>query len=272
MTINTISSFLSFDRLRINQPLAGQEPSDFTSLSNHGLRAQDAGPQPSPGRRVSLFAAMTVVVALAGCGDISISFGDDVSNVKGNGKKATETRAVGPFTAIEATGIGSLKLRVGEADSLKISADENILPLIKAEVKDGVLVLSTTGATKSKTDIVFEATAQTIKRLENSGTVSIDARGFNGGDLAVETSGVGSITLVGRVDSLKAELSGVGSLEADELTADRVTTSLSGVGSASVRAQKSINGSVSGVGSLTWKGTATDVSTNVSGIGRVSKG
>ena len=41
---------------------------------------------------------------------------------------------------------------------------------------------------------------------------------------------------------------------------------------ASVRAEKSISGSVSGVGSLTWKGAATEVSTNVSGIGRVSKG
>ena len=227
-----------------------------------------------PGLRIG---AMAVVVALSAsaltaCGDISISFGTDVSKVKGNGKKATETRAVAGFTAIEATGIGHLKLRVGEDDSLKISADENILPLIKSEVKNGVLVLSTVGATKSKTDIVFEATAKTIKRLGNSGTVSINASGFNGGDLSVETSGVGSIALAGRVDSLKAELSGVGSLEAEELTADRVTTSLSGVGSARVRAQKSISGNVSGIGSLTWKGTATDVSTSVSGIGRVSKG
>ena len=223
------------------------------------------------------FRVVTTVFALcatllSACGDISISFGDDVSKVKGNGKTATETRAVAAFTAIDATGVGTLKLRVGEAHSLKITADENILPIIKSEVKNGVLVLSTTGATKSKTDIVFEATAKTIKRLENSGTVSIDARGFDGGDLSVETSGVGSITLIGRVDSLKAELSGVGSLDADQLTADRVTTSLSGVGSASVRAEKSITGSVSGVGSLTWKGAATDVSTNVSGIGRVSKG
>lgn len=223
-------------------------------------------------RRVGASLLALSVVLVAACGDISITFGDDVSKVKGNGIKATETRAVAAFTAIEATGIGGLKLRVGEADSLKITADENILPIIKSEVKDGVLILSTTGATKSKTDIVFEATAKTIKRLENSGTVSIDAKGFNGGELSVETSGVGSITLAGRVDSLKASLSGVGSLDADALSADRVQTDLSGVGSANVRAEKSISGSVSGVGSLTWRGAATDVTTNVSGIGRVSKG
>ena len=215
---------------------------------------------------------MTIAAVLAGCGDISITFGDDESKVNGSGKPATETRAVAAFTAIDASGIGRLKLRVGDDDSLKITADDNILPLIKSEVKNGVLVLSTKGAKKSKNDIVFDVTAKTIKRLENSGTVSIDAKGFSGGDLAVETSGVGSITLAGRVDSLNAELSGVGSLDADALIADRVKTSLSGVGSASVRAEKSINGSVSGVGSLTWRGAATDVSTSVSGIGRVSKG
>ncbi len=44
------------------------------------------------------------------------------------------------------------------------------------------------------------------------------------------------------------------------------------VGSANVRAEKSLRANVSGVGSLSWKGAATDVTTNVSGIGRVSKG
>ena len=224
------------------------------------------------GAQALTLGALLATFSLAGCGDISITFGDGESKVKGSGVKATETRAVSAFTAIEATGVGKLKLRVGDQDGLKISADDNLLPLIKSEVKDGVLVLSTKGATNSKTDIVFEANAKTIKRLENSGTVSIDAKGFNGGELSVETSGVGSITLVGRVDSLKAQLSGVGSLDADGLTADRVQTDLSGVGSASVRAEKSISGSVSGIGSLVWKGAATDVSTSVSGIGRVSKG
>ena len=224
-------------------------------------------------RRAPAFAATVLAASLlAGCGDISITFGDGDSKVKGSGVAATESRAVAAFTAIDATGVGKLKLRVGEDESLKVTADDNVLPLIKTEVKDGVLVLSTKGAINSKTDIVFEATAKTIKRLENSGTVSIDAKGFNGGELSVEASGVGSIELAGRVDSLTAQLSGVGSLEAEALTADRVKTDLSGVGSARVRAEKTISGNVSGIGSLTWIGAATEVSTHVSGIGRVSKG
>ena len=226
----------------------------------------------SSNRLLQAALASVAALSLAGCNEISITFGDGDSKVKGSGVAASETRAVASFEAIEATGVGKLKLRIGDSDTVKVMADDNILPLIKTEVKDGVLTLSTKGAALSKTDIVFDVTARRIKRIENSGTVSIDASGFNGGELAVETSGVGSLKLAGRVDSFKAELSGVGSLEADALAADSVDTNLSGVGSAHVRAEKSLKANVSGVGSMTWRGAATDVSTNVSGIGRVSKG
>ncbi len=211
-------------------------------------------------------------LGLAACDGITITFDGGDSKVKGSGVASSETRAVANFDAIDSTGVGKLKLRVGESESVIIKADDNILPLITTEVKNGVLTLSTKGAAMSKTDIVFEVTAPRIKRLENSGTVSVDASGFDGGELAVETSGVGSIKLNGRVDSFKADLSGVGSLEANALSADSVDTTLSGVGSAHVRAEKSLRANVSGVGSLTWTGAATDVSTKVSGIGRVSKG
>ena len=156
--------------------------------------------------------------------------------------------------------------------TLKVTADDNILPLIKTEVRNGVLVLSTDSGYTPKSSVVFEVTAKAVRRIENSGTVSIDASGFNGGDFKLEASGVGSATLAGKVDSLKLALSGVGSVDAEGLAADRVVAEMSGVGSGSVRAEKSLKADVSGVGSLTWKGAATEVSTNVSGIGRVSRG
>jgi len=229
----------------------------------------------SPLRLRSLAAAFALGSALlvSACGDIKITFNDDGPNaVKGSGVSASETRAVASFNAIEATGSGKLKLRVGGDEGLKITADDNVLPLIKSEVRDGVLYLTAKSGFHAKSDVVFEVSAKTIKRLENAGTVSIDASGFNGGALELETSGVGSATLAGRVETLKIELSGVGSVDADALTADNVQADMSGVGSGKVHADKSLRASVSGIGNLTWKGAATDVSTKVGGIGRVSKG
>lgn len=220
-------------------------------------------------------ALMAAMLVLGGCGDVSITFDDDKkSSVKGSGNKAVETRDVANFDRIEASGVGALIVRVGEksCNCVKVSADENLLALIRADVRDGALVISTKAAHRSKNDVVVEVGAPSIKRIENSGAMSVDASGFNGGPLQLDVSGVGSVVLAGRVDNLKIDLSGVGNIDADELRADAVQADLSGVGRGTIRAEKSIRANVSGVGSLTWKGAATDVSTSVSGIGRVSKG
>jgi hypothetical protein len=191
---------------------------------------------------------------------------------QGSGKSATDARIVPAFTAIDTSGSGALVLKVGDVQSVKITADDNLMPLLTSEVKHGVLMLGVQGSISTKTKIRYEITAPRIERIENSGAVATEASGFKGGALAVSASGAGSVTLSGKVDSLKATLSGVGSLNADKLTADRVTVDLSGVGSAEIRAEKSLKADVSGVGSMTWRGGATDVSTNVSGIGSVKKG
>ncbi|MBL8310696.1 MAG: DUF2807 domain-containing protein [Burkholderiales bacterium] len=226
-------------------------------------------------RRAVAALALGLAVAgagpLSGCGEINITIGDS-KGVKGSGVSASETRAVTAFTAVEATGSGKLKLVVGPAESLRVTADDNLLPLISSEVRNGVLVLSTKGSYVPKTPIVFEVNARSIERIENSGAVTIDAGGFSGGKLTLDTSGVGTAKLAGRVDTLKIELSGVGSVDSENLVADRVDAELSGVGSGTVRADKSLKASVSGVGSLTWTGTATDVKTSVSGVGKVSRG
>ncbi len=222
-----------------------------------------------------LLAAALSALFLAGCGDISISFVDDKNPaVRGNGNKAADAREVAAFDRIEASGAGMLIVRVGEktCNCVKVSADENLMSLIRTDVRDGVLVISTKSAYRSKNDVVVEVGAKAIKRIENSGAMSVDASGFNGGSLQLDLSGVGNVTLAGRVDGLKIDLSGVGNIDAEELRADAVEADLSGVGRGTIRAEKSIRANVSGVGGLTWKGAATVVSTNVSGIGRVSKG
>ena len=101
-------------------------------------------------------AVLASMFALSGCNDIRITFDDGESKVKGSGVAASETRAMASFEAIEATGVGKLKVRIADNESVRVSADDNILPLIKTEVRNGVLVLSTKGATQSKTDIIYK--------------------------------------------------------------------------------------------------------------------
>jgi Putative auto-transporter adhesin, head GIN domain len=221
----------------------------------------------------TLVVACVAAIALPACGDfnIGVNIGSG-KGVKGSGVAATQSRDLPAFTSIETTGSGKVVIKVGETQSVKITADDNLLPFLSSEVKNGKLVLSVSKPISTKTTIKYEIKAPKIDRIDNSGAIATTASGFSGGSLTVDASGAGSVALAGKVDSLNVNLSGVGSLDADKLAADRVSAELSGVGSAELRAEKSIKANVSGVGSMTWRGAATDVSTNVSGIGSVRRG
>jgi hypothetical protein len=220
---------------------------------------------------VSFFAGLVAAAFVsAPHAQINISIGGKDS-VKGSGTSATESRNVPSFTGVSMTGTGTLILRAGEAQSVKITADDNLLPLFKTEVKNGVLEISNERGMRTRSKIVFEITAPKIDRVENSGALSVNAKGFAGGALKVVHSGTGSVELEGAVDSLELDLSGVGSANTAKLVAGKVTAYVSGVGSADIRAEKSLRASVSGVGSVKWRGAATDVKTDVSGVGSVKK-
>ncbi len=218
--------------------------------------------------------ASLAALSLTACEDITIKVGNK-KGVKGSGVAATETRALTPFTGVDLAGVGKLVLKVGEgsAYSVKVTADDNLLPLVETIVKGDTLTIQLKDSVSLTNSVGFtyEITAPKIEKIESSGAASIEAGGFNGGKLNVDVSGVGSVKLAGRVEEFRADLSGAGSLDTTSLAADDVKLDLSGVGSADVRADKRIRANVSGLGSITWHGSATDVKTDVSGLGSVRK-
>jgi Putative auto-transporter adhesin, head GIN domain len=212
--------------------------------------------------------------ALTACEDVTIKIGSK-NGVKGSGVSATETRALTEFSAVDLAGVGKLVLKVGEGStySVKVTADDNLLPLVETKVSGNTLTIQLKDSVSLTNSVGFtyEVAAPRIEKIESSGAASVDGSGFNGGKLAVGVSGVGSVKLAGRVEEFRADLSGAGSLNTTSLVAEDVKVDLSGVGSADVRADRRIRANVSGLGSITWEGSATDVKTDVSGLGSVRK-
>jgi Putative auto-transporter adhesin, head GIN domain len=226
-------------------------------------------------RRYWIIAVAAVAsLSLAACDDVTITVGSK-SAVKGSGVSASETRALTPFTGVDLAGVGKLVLKVGEGSSysVKVTADDNLLALVETVVKGDTLTiqLKDSMSLSNSVGFTYEVTAPSIEKIESSGAASVEGSGFDGGRLAVDVSGVGSVKLAGRVENFRADLSGAGSLNTSALVADDVRVDLSGVGSADVRADKRIRANVSGLGSITWQGSATDVKTDVSGLGSVRK-
>lgn len=206
------------------------------------------------------FILLICVFILSGCG---------FWGVRGNGKIITEDRNISEFTKLEVGGAYSIKVICGKEASLTISAEENLLPLIRTSVKGNALKIDTKRNISPRKEIVIEITVNELQSLECSGANNINVERINAQDFDVELSGAGNIDLKGETEILHAEISGAGHIDSRELKAKDVYISVCGAANASVYASNFLDASVSGVGSIDYYGNPRNTKTNVSGIGSI---
>jgi hypothetical protein len=83
-------------------------------------------------------------------------------------------------------------------------------------------------------------------------------------------SGAGSATLRGQSKDFRADLSGLGSLDAEKFEADNLHLKLKGMGSASAFAKQSANINLAGMGSANVYGNPSKRSVEKSGMGSLN--
>jgi hypothetical protein len=98
----------------------------------------------------------------------------------------------------------------------------------------------------------------------------MNIQGVNSEGIDLNLRGAGYVTLSGKSKWLKANLGGLGGLDAQQFHADTVTLELSGLGNATVTAKQSATLSLSGMGSVTVYGKPLNRSVSVDGLGKVS--
>ena len=107
--------------------------------------------------------------------------------------------------------------------------------------------------------------------VDNSGVGGVYLSGLKLAVIEVDCSGVGSVELNGETDRADLECSGVGSIRAEGLKAKAVKAEVSGVGGITCNASESIDGEVSGVGSLKFSGKPSRKVLNRSGVGEITE-
>lgn len=191
---------------------------------------------------------------------------------KGSGNVQSQTRAVGPFTAVEMKGIGRLDIKPGPTEALSISAEDNLLPLLTSDVNTGRLVLgpkegSSVDPTKA---IVYTLTIKSLTELQLSGACTVNASDLSGPSLKVRVSGASGVTLAGKVDHQEISLTGACNYNAENLDSKTVVINTSGAGTAVVKVSDALDVKLSGVGSVEYIGDPK-VTQNVSGLGAIKK-
>jgi hypothetical protein len=212
---------------------------------------------------------------------------------RGSGNVVSETRDVSDFRAIEISYPAQVLVRQGAKESLEIEAEDNLLPNLKTQVRNGTLeifyrreggkhvnptkTVKITIVVKDVADVDFSSAGELI--IEALETDSLDVSLSGAGNveldeievkaLQVNMSGAGSATATGIADDLDLSISGFGDFKGGDLHSKDARVDISGAGSATVWADDDLNAQVSGAGSVSYYGSPT-VTRQISGVGGVS--
>lgn len=237
---------------------------------------------------LSLFVA---IILLTGCGPIIIG-GQKVRTIQASNTFASEKRDVNGFHAIDISTVGNVLLSQGEEESVTIQGSDNVVPLIKTTVENGVLVIKTDEplnivGMQGKNNLTFiiqvkdldsvivsgvaqvnmDQLAAPSLELTMSGAGKVNMQMISGMDLKVTVSGVGEMVLSGIYRTAEVVISGAGPVNAADLRLQTANVNISGVGSARLWVTDHLTGTISGAGNVSYYGSP-QTDTNVSGLGR----
>ncbi len=189
---------------------------------------------------------------------------------RGSGVSATDTRVVDEFNAIDVGGALSVNVQVGSDPKVEITGDDNIVPEVTTEVRDGTLHLELEGRFSHELPLTITITNPTLEEVDASGASRVTIQGIHSESFEADISGASSVKLAGTVATLDADVSGASVLEAKSLVAARGKVEAGGASTAAVHATEAIDIEASGASSVSYSGSPDEVSRDASGSSKIT--
>ena len=204
---------------------------------------------PTRGLRPLLPMALGLLIAGAGAGC-------SLAETRGEGAVKTEAREVAAFSRIETSAGIDVSVTFAPTPSLEVHAQENLLPLIIAEVKDDTLHLRITRLYTTTEKVEAILTTPSLTRLVLSGGAHGQITDLQADDVELELSGGSRLDATGKVTNLALGMSGGSAAGLQDLETRTIKVDASGGCNATVRASGEVRGSATGGSRITVIGEA----------------
>lgn len=205
----------------------------------------------------------------------------------------TQTREVSGFSAVELRGVGTLRIDIGDTESLTIETDDQILAAIVTEVIGHKLVIkfdpweAFMGWARS-TPVTMHLSAKEISSVALTGAGTVEASiaserleilisgagsvraGVRATELSVTLSGAGDVTLAGSADKQEVRITGAGTYDGMQVLSKDAAIFIGGAGRAKLWATERLDVQIGGAGSVLYKGSPR-VEQRIGGFGKVEK-
>ncbi|MBM3708961.1 MAG: DUF2807 domain-containing protein [Actinobacteria bacterium] len=208
-------------------------------------------------------------------------------NLQGSGNVTTQDREISGVNSVSISAGMNLFITQGSTEELRIEAEDNIIPRIATEVRNGRLIIKFDniifGVTNKKPINVF-LTIKDLKEINASSGASITSEGINTEELSVdlgsgaigeifvdvknldvEISSGAQLEISGKTENQKASLNSAGNYRAGELESKTAVVNLSSGAMAEINVSEKLDANVSSGASLRYIGSPEIISNISSG-------
>jgi hypothetical protein len=191
--------------------------------------------------------------------------------VIGSGNSASEDRTVGDFHALKVQTAIQATVSIGSPQRVTVTADDNVLSMVKTEVSNGELQLLMQGSVTARTPVHVDIVVPALDSLSASSAARIEAAGLTADALSVSVESAATISATGQAGSLDVSAASSGSADLSGVPVQTVHADIASAGHATVNASSSVSGTVESAGLLTINGNPSDVSVDTNAAGRVER-
>lgn len=181
-----------------------------------------------------------------------------------------EKRMLPGFSQIDLSGFaGQVYIGHGNENMVVVAADSSVVSSVTTEVEGDVLKVRVKKNISTTKPLQINIYARYFSSVLAGGIANVVIEDVNNiEEFHVNVNDSASVSAQGKVNKIKAIVSGNGKLQFQYLSSEECTVSVSGVGRAFVNAKKRITARAFGAGSIIYSGHP-DVLKKVQGIGKV---
>ncbi len=157
----------------------------------------------------------------------------DGRTVRGSGKVVEETRTVSGVTGVDLATIGTLTIAVGDTESLRIEAEDNLMAYLETEVRNGRLSIETQDNIRldAKRPVNYYLTVTGLEAIAISSSGDIQAPDLEAESFSINISSSGDLEMGDlEADTLTVRISSSGNVTMGVLDANTLEVDISSSG------------------------------------------
>lgn len=216
--------------------------------------------RPASRHPMAWLGGLLIILATAACGAQQ-----STTEVIGSGVSASEQRTTGTFTSLSITAKAvDAYVEIGSPAAVKVTSDDNIVPLITTAVSNGELTVALNRDVSTNLGMRVDITAPELTSVHAGQAVKVHMTDMAGEQLAMRGDVGSQLAASGQVTHMSLTLVGGARADLQSLKARDVVVSLAGASTAEVLATNSVSGQAHEVSHLGVWGDSPSVNVDAS--------